>query len=478
MVSGLIHALRPGRTGRRRARATRLLKTGCAAAAIVMLAALGTYACGGASGADPAPGGGRGGRGGRGAGGGAQPVVIARVSQQDVPVEIVAVGNVEAYATISVKSQVTGQLQQAFFHEGDMVRKGERLFKIDPRPLEASLKQAEATLVRDQALLNQADAQVGRDTANAEYQRITSERQAQLAARGLISRDAGEQSRAAADAVQGTLKADKAAYESAKATLDMQQSVVDNARVQLSYTDICATIDGRTGSNTVKPGNLVSANSTELVTITQLEPVYVTFAVPAVHLAIIKEHFGKDPLLVMAAAPDTGGQPIEGRLTFVDNAVDQASDTIKLKATFPNTDLRLWPGQFTRVTLRLTTLSHATVVPSQAVQTGQEGQFVFVVKQDSTVDVRPVTVARRMGETVVIDKGVTPGERIVTEGQLRLEQGTRIQAADSAGRATGPAAGRSGRGRGGRGQPGGRGQSGGQDQNGGGRSGQGRQGGQ
>jgi multidrug efflux system membrane fusion protein len=252
----------------------------------------------------------------------------------------------------------------------------------------------------------------------------------------------------------------------------MQQSVVDNAKVQLSYTDIRATIDGRTGSNTVKPGNLVGGNSTELVTITQLQPVYVTFAVPAVHLSTLKEHLGKDPLLVMAAAPDAGGQPIEGRLTFVDNAVDQASDTIKLKATFPNTDLRLWPGQFTRVTLRLTTLSNATVVPSQAVQTGQEGQFVFVVKPDSTVELRPITVARRMGEIVVIGKGLTPGERIVTEGQLRLEQGTHIQATDSSGRATGGASGRGGRG--GRG----RGQTGGQGQTGAGRSGQGRQSGQ
>ncbi len=438
----------------------------------LLLLSLVIQGCGsrGAAATPPGAGGGRGGRGGRGAGGGAQPVVVARVSQQDVPVEIVAVGNVEAYATISVKSQVTGQLQQAFFHEGDVVKKGDRLFKIDPRPLEASLKQAQATLVRDEALVSQSEAQLARDGANAEYQQLASERQAKLADRGLISKDAFDQSRAAAQAAGGTIKADRAAYESAKAQLEMQKSVVDNARLQLSYTDIRATIDGRTGSNTVKPGNLVSANSTELMTITQLQPVYVTFAVPAVHLATIKEHLGTDPLLVKAASPDAGGQPIEGRLTFVDNAVDQASDTIKLKAPFPNTDLRLWPGQFTRVTLRLTTLSNATVVPSQAVQTGQEGQFVFVVKQDSTVDVRPVTVAQRIGETVVIGKGLTPGERIVTEGQLRLEQGTRIQSTDSSGRATGPT-GRGGRGRGGRGSGGGQGQGAGQGQGGGGRQG-------
>ena len=442
----------------------------CLAFLAVSLLAVG---CNGTPAAQSSVTGGRGGRGGRGGGGAPQPVVTAKVSQKDVPVDITAVGNVEAYTTISVRSQVTGQLQRAFFQDGDVVKKGDRLFAIDPRPLESALKQAEATLVRDQALLNQAEAQIARDGANAEYQQVSAERQAQLVARGLLSKDAGDQSRAAADATRGTIDADKAAFESAKAQLAVQQSVVDNAKVLLSYTDIRATIDGRTGSNTVRPGNLVTANSTELVTISQLQPVYVTFAVPAVHLPTVKEHLGKDPLLVMAAPPEGSGQPIEGRLTFVDNAVDQASDTIKLKATFPNTDVRLWPGQFTRVTLRLTTLSNATVVPSQAVQTGQDGQFVFVVKQDSTVDVRPVTVDRRMGETVVIGKGLTPGERIVTEGQLRLEQGTRIQATDSAGRATG-AGGRGGRGRGDRGQRGGQGQTGGQGETGGGRSGQGR----
>jgi multidrug efflux system membrane fusion protein len=394
---------------------------------------------------------GRGGRGGRG-GGGAQPVVTAKVSQKDVPVDIAAVGNVEAYISVSVRSQVTGQLQQAFFHEGDVVKKGDKLFIIDPRPLESALEQAEANLVRDQALLNQAMAQLDRDASNAEYQQVNSARQAQLVAGGLLSKDAGDQSRSAADAMGSTVKADKAMVESAKAQLAVQQSAVDNAKVQLSYTTIRATIDGRTGSNSVKPGNLVTANNTELITIDQLQPVYVTFAVPAVHLSAIKGHMGKDPLTVFAASPDAGGAPIEGKLTFFDNAVDPTSDTIKLKATFANRDARLWPGQFTRVTLRLTTLSNATVIPSQAVQTGQDGQFVFLVTPESTVTQRPITVAERMGEDVVIGKGLTPGETIVTEGQLRLEQGTKVQIQNPSGPDTGGAdSGRNGRGRGGRG---------------------------
>ena len=238
---------------------------------------------------------------------------------------------------------------------------------------------------------------------------------------------------------------------------------MNNAKVQLSYTTIRSPIDGRTGNNTLKPGNLATANNAELVTIDQLQPVYVTFAIPAAHLSAIKGHMvEKDQLIVFATSPDAGSAPIEGRLTFVDNAVDQTTDTIKLKATFPNKDLKLWPGQFTRVSLRLATLPNATIVPSQAVQTGQDGQFVFVVTPGSTVDQRKVTVGQRMGEEVVIAKGLTPGETIVTEGQLRLEQGTKVQAQTANGDAA-PGGGAAGRGRGGRG--GGRGR-GGRGQNG------------
>jgi membrane fusion protein, multidrug efflux system len=409
------------------------------------------------------------GRSGRGGGrGGAQPVVTTKVSQKDVPVDIAAVGNVEACVSISVKSQVTGQLQQAFFHEGDLVKKGDKLFEIDQRPLQAALDQAQATFVRDQALLNQAEAQLNRDKANAQYQQLTSERQSKLVSAGLLSKDSGDQSRASADATEALVKSDEANVESARATLTVQQAAVENAKVQLSYTVIRSPIDGRTGNNTLKVGNLATANNAELVTIDQLQPVYVTFAVPAVHLSAIKSHInGKDPLTVFAASPDAGGQPIEGKLTFVDNAVDPTTDTIKLKATFPNSDLRLWPGQFSRVTLRLATLKNATVVPSQAVQTGQDGQFVFLVTPDSTVEQRPITVAQRMGEDVVIEKGLQPGDTIVTEGQLRLEAGTRVQLqdasnpspggarGDSAGRADNAGRGRGGRGngRGGQGQP-------------------------
>jgi len=443
-------------------RAAQFVRRGIVCLAVALVATA-VCSCGGAA-ADstPAAGGRGGGRGGRGGGGGVQPVVTTKVTQKDVPIDIAAVGNVEAYTTISVRSQVTGQILEAYFHEGDVVKKGAPLFKIDPRPLESALQQSQANETRDQALLAQAEAQLARDAATAEFQQLTAERQGELVAKGIVSKDASEQVHAQADATLATVNADKAAIQSAKAQLAVQQSITENARVQLSYTDIRSPIDGRTGNNTVKVGNLATVNQ-ELVTIAQLQPVLVTFTVPAVHLPTIKQHLGDNKLSVVATPQDEDKKPADGLLTFVDNVVDASTDTIKLKATFPNPDRRLWPGQFARVSLRLTTLSGATVVPSQAVQTGQNGQFVFVVKQDSTVDQRPITVAQRMGDDVVIGKGLTPGETIVTEGQLRLEQGTRVQPSDPNGNVQD----RGGNGRGGRGGNGGNGGNGGDGNRGG-----------
>jgi membrane fusion protein, multidrug efflux system len=435
-------------------------------AAVVGLATLAVAiivtACSSGSAETTTPGGGGGGGrggGGRGRNAGVQPVVVTKVIQKDVPVDIAAVGNVEAYTSISVRSQVTGQIQQAFFHEGDLVKKGALLFKIDPRPLEAALQQSVANETRDKALLEQAEAQLTRDAATAEYQQLTSERQAGLVKSGIVSKDVGDQSRAQADATLATVNADKAAVASAKAQLTVQESITENAKVQLSYTEIRSPIDGRTGNNTVKVGNLAGVNQ-ELVTVAQLEPVYVTFTVPAVHLPTIKQHMGANKLTVVATPQDEDKQQAEGQLTFLDNTVDATTDTIKLKATFSNSDHRLWPGQFARVSLRLATLSGATVVPSEAVQTGQDGQFVFLVTPGSTVEQRPVTVAQRVGEDVVIGKGVNPGDTIVTEGQLRLEQGTRVQIADSNGNLQD--GGKGGQGRGGQRQGTGQGQGQGQ----------------
>jgi multidrug efflux system membrane fusion protein len=400
----------------------------------------------GCSGSAASPGGS--GRGGRGRGDfGAVPVVVTKVTERDVPVDLAAIGNVEAYTTISVRSQVTGQLESAQFREGDFVKKDQLLFTIDKRPFEAALQQAQANLTRDQALLNQAEAQLVRDGANAEYSQLSAERQAALAGRGIVSKDILEQARAQSEATAATVKADRAAVESARAQLVAQQAAVDNAKVQLGYTTIESPINGRSGNLTVKTGNLVSANTTELMTIAQVEPIYVTFSIPALQLATIRERSGKDKILVTVTPQDGSAASVQGELAFIDNAVDASTDTIKLKGRFTNSDHRLWPGQFARVSLRVTTLQHALVLPSQAVQTGQDGQFVFVVKQDNTVDQQPIVAGQRVGDDVVVEKGLKVGQTVVTEGQLRLEAGTKVQVGDGRG---GPGAG-GGRGRGRRG---------------------------
>src|SRR5207237_6051080 len=213
-----------------------------------------------------------------------------------------------------------------------------------------------------------------------------------------------------------------------------------------SYTRIKSPINGRTGTLSVKVGNLVTANNTELMTIAQVQPVLVTFTVPAVHLPTVKKHMTDNRLQVTAVPQDADAQPAVGHLTFVDNAVEMTTDTIKLKATFDNPDRRMWPGQFARVTLRLATLPHATVVPSQAVQTGQDGQYVFVVKQDSTVEQRPVTTAQRADQDIVVEKGLKSGETVRTEGQLRLDPGSRVPTYPHAAPGGGGRGGRGGRG--------------------------------
>jgi len=408
--------------------------------------ALASAACGGnTSAAGPGGGGGRG--RGRGGDGGAAPVVTAKVVTKDVPVDLAAIGNVEAYASISVRSQVTGLLTELSFHEGDLVKQGQVLFSLDRRPFEAALASADANLVRDRALLAQAEAQLARDAANAEYQQLSAERQQQLSQRGIISKDQAEQIRSQADATASVVKADRASIDSARAQLLAQQAAVDSARVSLGYTTIKSPIDGQTGNLGVKVGSLVTANQTELTTIARVQPVLVTFTVPAIHLGTIKSHMAMGKLPVTATPQDTAAQPAPGVLSFIDNAVDMTTDTIKLKATFDNPDRRLWPGQFARVSLRLTTLDNATVVPSQAVQTGQDGQYVFVVKDDQTVEQRTVTVGQRVQDDTVVQKGLKTGETVVTEGQLRLEPGSRVTT-DLSGRGAGAGG---GRGRGGRG---------------------------
>jgi multidrug efflux system membrane fusion protein len=355
------------------------------------------------------------------------PVTIAKVSQKNVPVELQVIGNVEAYSTISVKAQVAGQLTEVHFKEGDYVKKGDLLFEIDPRPLEAALHQAEANLARDEATIGQAQANLAKDEAQARYAEAQAARYNQLFQSGIISRDQTEQLRANADAIAQAVSADKAMIESQKANIGATRASVENARVQLSYTKVFSPIDGRTGNLSIKGGNVVTANNLELVTINQVEPIYVTFAVPEAQLPAIKRYMDEHTLQVRARPQDDANAAEEaGDLTFVDNSVDTTTGTIKLKGTFRNANRQLWPGQFVRVTLRLTTQANATVVPNQAVQTGQNGSYVYVVKADRSVESRPVVTGARVDQDMVIDQGLEPGETVVTEGQLRLAPGSHV----------------------------------------------------
>lgn len=360
-------------------------------------------------------------------GGEGVPVTVAKVALRDVPVEVQVIGNVEAYSVVSVKAQVGGELTKVHIHEGDYVKKGDRLFSIDPRSYEAQLHQVEATLAHSVAQLSQAQANLARDQAAAKYALAQADRYANLQKEGVVSTDQTEQLRSSADAQAQAVTADVAAIESAKADIAAGKATVENMKVQFGYTEIRSPVDGRTGVISVKQGNVLSPNTVELMQINQVEPIYVTFAVPESQLPDVKRYMAQGDLRVIAAPQDETAKPQTGRLTFVDNGVDMTTGTIKLKATFPNTDRKLWPGEFVRVTLRLTTQSNALTVPNQAVQTGQDGSFVYVVNNDRTVGIRPVVTGTRVDQDLVLKSGVQAGETVVTEGQLRLAPGTRVQ---------------------------------------------------
>ncbi len=326
-----------------------------------------------ASGDDPATKkGGKKGKGGRGGEGGPVPVVAASVLEKSVPIEVSAVGNVEAYSTINVVPQISGQLTQIYFREGDFVQKGEKLFTIDPSQLEAQVAQAEANLARDEALLSQSEANLAKDSAGEKYARDQAVRYAKLFAEGIVSKEQGDQLASTADSLAQGVRADKAAGDSMRAQMRADQAAIRNLKVQLAYTTISSPIDGRTGNLTVKPGNVVNANVSSLMSITQVQPIYVTFSVPETHLSEVRRYMAQGKLTVEATPQDgSTDKPAQGVLTFVDNNVDSTTGTIKLKGTFPNPGRQLWPGEYVNVVLRMAVRQNALVVPNQAVQTGQ-----------------------------------------------------------------------------------------------------------
>jgi multidrug efflux system membrane fusion protein len=356
------------------------------------------------------------------------PVTVTKVVQKDIPIDLQAVGNVEAYLTVTIKAQVNGELTRAYFQEGDFVKRGDLLFSIDPRQLQAQLNQVQANLARDEAQLSQAEANLARDMAQEKYAQSEATRYTLLSADGLVSKEQSEQIHSGAEATSSAVKADMAAVRSARATMEATRASVENVKVQLGYTTIRSSLDGRTGNLNVKQGNIVTANSTDLMNINQIQPIYVTFSVPEAQFPSIRKG-----LKVMAVPQNGASPPEDGELTFIDNAVDPSTGTIKLKGTFPNSDRKLWPGEFVRVTLRLAIEKNALTVPNQVVQTGQDGSYVFVVNSDSKVESRPVVTGPRADQDLVIEKGLNPGDTVVLEGQLRLAPGTRVQVQDRSG---------------------------------------------
>ena len=336
----------------------------------------------------------------RGAGGRPPaPVVTADVEQRDIPVQIQGIGNVEAYQIVLVRSQVNGQIQKIFFKEGEDVREGQLLFQLDERPFQADLEKAIGQMKHDQA--------------QAENSRIQAERYSQLEKEGVASHEQAEQLRAQAKADASAVEADKAA--------------VDAARVQLQYAKIVAPINARAGALMINLGNLVKANDTPyLVQLNQVTPIYVTFSVPEANLDRVRRRFTSGQLKVLAYPKGQSDHPAEGRLTFIDNGVDTTTGMFKLKATYQNKDRRLWPGEFVDVALELSTQKNAVVVPTKAIQTGQQGEYVYIVRTDSTAESRPVKTAGVYQNLTLVSDGLKAGEHVIVNGQLRVSPNAKV----------------------------------------------------
>jgi multidrug efflux system membrane fusion protein len=359
-------------------------------------------------------------------------VSVAQATQESVPTEVRVVGTVEASAIVQVKSQIAGQLESVSFTEGQNVKQGDLLFRIDPRPYQEALHQAEAAVERDQAQVAQAQANLVRDQAQVKFAETDAARQDQLNKENLASKMIADQARTTLDVNRATARASEAMVNTARASLNSDQSAVAKARLDLSYCDIHAPISGRTGNLLVHPGNLVKENDVPLVVIHQVEPIFVNFGVPEDHLGAIRRLNAGHPLPVHVTLQDGANRTVTGSLAVIDNTVDAATGTIHLKATFDNRDSMLWPGQFVNVALTLDTVRNATVVPAEAVQAGRQGQVVFVVKPGNTVEIRPVTAGASFGARMVVEKGLAPGETVVVDGQMALFPGASVRIVEAA----------------------------------------------
>jgi membrane fusion protein, multidrug efflux system len=332
---------------------------------------------------------------------------------------------------VQIKSQIAGQLESVAFTEGQNVKQGDLLFRIDPRPYEDALHQAEAAVDRDRAQVAQAEANLVRDQAQAKFSESDAARQEQLNKESLASKMAADQAKTSLDVNRATARASEAMVNTARATLASDESAVAKAKLDLSYCTISAPISGRTGNLLVHPGNLVKENDAALVIIHELEPIFVNFGLPEDRLGAVRRLNAIHPLPVQVSLQDGGNRSATGSLAVIDNTVDATTGTIHLKARFDNRDALLWPGQFVNVSLTLDTMRDATVVPSEAVQAGRLGQVVFVVKPGNTVEIRPVTTGPTHGSKTVIEKGLAPGETVVIDGQMALFPGAPVRVVDA-----------------------------------------------
>lgn len=360
------------------------------------------------------------------------PVTVTPAVAQDVANYLDALGKIVARETVSIQPQVSGRIEKIHFTDGANVKKGQLLFTIDPRPFEANLKQAQANLARDTALKKQAEANLAREVAREKWGQAQVERYRVLVEQGVVAKEQYEQLRAEYDSLRANSEAARAIVRSADETIKVDHAAIETAKVQLSYCYINSPIDGRAGQRLVDVGNVVNpsgsntnSESNALLVIDRLNPIYADFTISQNNLSAVQQEMQRGSLMAEVRLPD-GGDPVTGQLTFVDNAVQNETGQVTLRATLPNPDQRFWPGRFVNVRLVLSTMQGAVLVPVSAPQMSANGSYVYVVKQDSTAEQRPVSLGQRQGDLVVVEKGVAAGEQVVTNGQLGVTPGGKV----------------------------------------------------
>ena len=379
------------------------------------------------------------------------PVVVSTAVSQDVSNYMDALGKIVAREVVAIQPQVSGRIMKIHFTDGANVRKGQLLFTIDPRPYEANLKQAQANLARDVAAKKQAEANLAREAAREKWGRAQVDRYRTLVEQGVVAKEQYEQLRADYDSLRANTEAARAAVRSADETIKVNNAAIETAKVQLSYSYIHSPIDGRAGQRLVDIGNVVNpggagnsengTSSNALLVIERLDPIYADFTISQNHLTAVQEQMRAGTLVAEVRLPDSADEPVSGKLTFVDNAVQTETGQVTLRATLPNYNLRFWPGRFVTVRLLLGTIPGAVLVPATAPQMSANGSYVYVVKPDSTAEQRSVSLGQRQGELVVVEKGVAAGEKVVVNGQLGVTPGGKVVVAQPNSPATAAASG-------------------------------------